>query len=175
MLKREREYFKIVSISSTTCSSDYPRLYVCLDIFRPLLGVGVWFLMNDNTCLGEPYNPEEIDPFITTARAALSSSMATGLIGGLVVFFEFLLCEVCCASCIAMISYISAWILSACTFIIYLCEPCVGFGFEEVQQLDSSTFADTAIEGNQCDYGPASTLNAVACILYLICAILFCW
>ena len=49
---------------------------------------------------------------------------------------------------------------------------CIGVGF------DSATVEGVELatqDGNLCDIGPASTLNAIATILYLIVCILLCW
>jgi hypothetical protein len=38
-------------------------------------GLGVWFLMTDDTCGTEKYDPDESDPFISAARGSLTVAM----------------------------------------------------------------------------------------------------
>ena len=37
-------------------------------------GIGIWYLMTNDVCGTEMYDPEETDPFIWAARSALSTS-----------------------------------------------------------------------------------------------------
>ena len=125
------------------------------------VALGIWKLMKDDECIDQTYDPEEADPFITAARTMLTLAMISGFIGGVIVAFEWLICEVCCAGCITMLSYISAMILSGLVNLIYFSEPCVGFGFSQIEALDVEAIADAVTEeGNQCEYGPGSTYNA---------------
>ena len=137
------------------------------------VAVGIWKVMVDDKCVDDTYDPEEADPFITAARTMLTLAMVSGFIGGVIVAFEWLLCEVCCAGCITMISYISAMILSGLVNLIYFSEPCTGFGFDEIQALDVETVYGDG--GNHCEFGKGSTYNAFAVVLYFVCAVLLCW
>jgi hypothetical protein len=38
-------------------------------------GLGVWFLMTDDTCGTELYDPDESDPFVWAARSSLTIAM----------------------------------------------------------------------------------------------------
>ena len=136
------------------------------------VAVGIWKVMVDDQCVDDTYHPEETDPFITAARTMLTLAMVSGFIGGVIVAFEWLLCEVCCAGCITMISYISAMILSGLVNLIYFSEPCTGIGFNDIADTEYEDLADV---GNHCEFGKGSTYNAFAVVLYFVCAVLLCW
>lgn len=70
-----------------------------------------------------------------------------------------------------MLCFMGAWILSACVNLLYLSELCTGIAADDFQ---GSAAVDAAQTGNLCVYGPGSTLNAVATILYLAVCIMLC-
>ena len=94
------------------------------------------------------------------------------IVGGILVAFEWCICQVCCAGCLEMCCYMGAWLCGGGVNAIFGCELCVGVGFEDVTA-DAIEAASAA--GNLCKIGPASTLNAVATIIYFILCIVLCW
>lgn len=56
-------------------------------------GFGVWFTMVDSTCSTTVYDPTETDPFIVSARSCLTLAMISAFIGGVMVTFEWCICE----------------------------------------------------------------------------------
>ncbi|CAJ1950602.1 unnamed protein product [Cylindrotheca closterium] len=133
--------------------------------------VGIWYLMTNNECGAEVYDPDESDPFIWTARSCLSLSMLLATIGGILVAFEWCCCNVCCAGCIEMSCYMSAMMLAGGVNFIFGCELCVGVGFDSITVEGIEAAAE---DGNVCEIGPGATTNTVALIIYLIVCILLC-
>lgn len=71
-----------------------------------------------------------------------------------------------------MSAFMGAWILSACVNIIYACELCIGVGFDTVT---AEGIEAAAGDGSLCKFGPASTMNAIATVIYGVCSFLLCW
>mmetsp|Transcript_20157 Transcript_20157/g.49428 ORF Transcript_20157/g.49428 Transcript_20157/m.49428 type:complete len:180 (+) Transcript_20157:105-644(+) len=135
-------------------------------------GIGIWYLMTNDVCGTEMYDPDETDPFIWTARSSLSLAMLLAAIGGILVAFEWCCCQVCCAGCVEMSCYMGAFFLSGGVFAMFGCELCVGVGFDSVT---AEGIEAAAQDGNLCELGPGGTLNAVATVGYLAVAFLLCW
>lgn len=88
----------------------------CSFLETPSGDVGIWFV-DDGT--GECVEWESTDEFIKGAQSALSISTAAGFCAGVLVLFEWLLCEVCCAGCIEGLAFLAAWAVGGSVFMIY--------------------------------------------------------
>ena len=107
-----------------------------------------------NQCQEEPY--ETSDGLIMGARSALLVSMCAGFIAGLMVAFEFLFSEVCCAGLLEGLAFFLAWSAGGAAFMFYGTDLCVQDGKVE------------------CEYTDASGYLTAAVVFYLLCAFLLC-
>jgi uncharacterized membrane protein YccF (DUF307 family) len=91
--------------------------------------------------------------------------MIAGFAAGVLIAFEWLLCEICCAGIIEGLCIAAAWIVGGSTFMFYGSEFCVDGEIDETITEEDIT----------CDFGPASSYLTSACFLYLCCGVLLCW
>jgi hypothetical protein len=128
---------------------------------------GLWYLSaggTDGACQTEAYDTE--DAIVQGARSAIILSMIAGLAAGVMVLFEWLFCEVCCAGCLEGLAYMGAWTLGGAAFMFYGSEFCVDPSVENVSMTEDNV---------KCDYGGESTYLSGAVFLYFCCGILLCW
>ncbi|CAB9501919.1 expressed unknown protein [Seminavis robusta] len=118
------------------------------------LTYGFFFRGIDGNCASEYYETD--DPVINGARTVLIISMGAGFIAGVMVLFEWLFCEICCAGVLEGLAFMAAWMLGAASFMFYGSERCTQ-------------------EGAECTFYDASGYMTGACILYVGCNILLCF
>lgn len=126
---------------------------------------GLWFLGKDGICLEDQYETD--DGVVAGARSALTISMIAGFAAGVMIAFEWLLCEVCCAGCLEGLCIAAAWIVGGSTFMFYGSDFCLSASVDDA-------FSEITEEDITCDYGSASSLLSTACFLYLCCGVLLC-
>ncbi|CAB9531495.1 expressed unknown protein [Seminavis robusta] len=114
---------------------------------------GIFFRGFEGTCQSEYYTTD--DAVITGARTTLIVSMCAGFIAGVMVLFEWLFCEICCAGVLEGLAFLLAWIAGGASFMFYGSEQCT-------------------TEGAECTFYDASGFMTGACILYFACNIFLC-
>ena len=126
--------------------------------------VGIFFAGIDGVCSDTMFDTD--DGIVQGARSAIIISMICGGVAGVMILFEWLFCEICCAGCLEGFALLGAWMIGGATFMFYGSEFCrdASIPVEELTEEDLT-----------CDYGNASTMLSVACFLYLCCGILLCW
>eukprot|EP00980_Cylindrotheca_fusiformis_P010321 scaffold2299_cov131-Cylindrotheca_fusiformis.AAC.8 len=134
-------------------------------------GIGVWFLMNNDECNSEVFDPDESDPYITAARSCLTIAMICAAIGAILVAFEWCCCDICCAACLEMSAFFSALVFAALVNLVYGSELCTDEEYASVnfEGIEVAVTGDT-----QCKVGPATTMNIIATILYFGCCVFLC-
>ena len=77
--------------------------------------IGIWFYGVAGECTDEEFALEEEGWFtgswIATSRSCLILSMIAGAAALIMVMFEWLCCQVCCAGVLEGLAYAGAWIL----------------------------------------------------------------
>ena len=109
---------------------------------------------SNNECETDLYETQ--DPFVTASRSTICLSMVAGFIAGLMVTFEWLFCEVCCAGVLEGLAFFLAWTSAAATFMFYGTDVCLD-------------------DGAKCEYTTASSFLTVAVVCYFGCGLLLCW
>jgi hypothetical protein len=71
--------------------------------------IGVWYRSTDGECDEDSYETD--DGVVGGARSALTISTICGFGAGLLVLFEWLCCEVCCAGCVEGLAFAGAWMV----------------------------------------------------------------
>ena len=130
------------------------------------------------------------DPFIKAARYMISLSIVCGVIAGIMIFFECVACEICCAGCLERFALLLASWTSASTFVFYGAEVCQEEEIEELleeynwKDLIHNLFEEGDVNfTNQtrdqqefgCEYTVDSVYMTISSIAYFVCAILLCW
>lgn len=105
-------------------------------------------------CHTEMYQTD--DPLVTGARSALSISMTAGFVALLMVTFEWLFCEVCCAGLLEGLAFLLAWTSGGATFMFYGTGVCVE-------------------DGAKCEFTEGSAMLTVSVVCYLACGVLLCF
>lgn len=84
-------------------------------------GIGIWYVEEQGTgnCVEWSTTNLEMDDVVKGAQSALTLSTIAGFAAGVMVLFEWLLCEVCCAGCLEGLAFCSAWVLGCSTFMLY--------------------------------------------------------
>lgn len=84
-------------------------------------GIGIWYVEEQGTgnCVEWSTTNLEPDDVVKGAQSALTLSTIAGFAAGVMVLFEWLLCEVCCAGCLEGLAFCSAWVLGCSTFMLY--------------------------------------------------------
>ncbi len=78
---------------------------------------GIWYVDDGTgTCVEWP---ETADSIVTGAQSALTLSTMAGFAAGVLVLFEWLICEVCCAGCLEGLAFCGAWVIGGSVFMIY--------------------------------------------------------
>ena len=116
---------------------------------------GIFFYGVDGVCQEEQFETD--DGLVTGARSALMVSTCAGFIAGVLVTFEWIFCEICCAGLIEGLAYFLAWTSASSAFMFYGADFCK---------------ADGAAE---CSYTSASGMLTVAIICYFGCGVLLCF
>ncbi len=148
--------------------------------------MGMFFKGNGIACEVEPYETE--DPFIVASRTALSLSIIFGGIAGLMVTFEWIICDICCATLLEGLAYFFAWVLCACTFIFYRNSVCYEEMYQQALEENNlmDVYAEYLAEGGAdflyleddfegCSLTSSSHFMTVATISYFLCGAILCW
>lgn len=148
--------------------------------------MGINFKGNGIECAIEGYETD--DPFIRAARGMLSLSVIFGGAAGIVVAFEWLVFEVCCAGLLEGSAYLMAWVMSGCTFIFYGASVCNEDKYHEVLADNNlmDLYAGYLSEGGAdflkldgeyegCERLSSSHFMTVAIICYFLCGACLCW
>lgn len=113
------------------------------------------------------------------ARSALVISMVCGIAALIMVLFEWLFCEVCCAGCLEGLAFVGAWACGLGVYMIYGIEGCGDLkdelGDDTLSDIGGSIIPDGIPTGRQCEWGKGSSYNLVACVAYFGCGILLCF
>ena len=115
---------------------------------------GIFFRGTNNQCQDVAYDTE--DPLVLGARSALIVSMCAGFIAGLMVTFEWLCVEVCCAGVLEGLAFLLAWFSGGSAFMFYGTELCTTPGVD-------------------CEFTQGSTFLTVAVVCYFGCGFLLCF
>lgn len=159
---------------------QFINVYSC-DFFSSIdssANYGVWYDGTNGECnLEEAYTDD--DRFVAAARSSLVLSMLCGSAALVMVLFEWLLCEVCCAGCLEGIAFVGAWACGLGVYLLYAIEECGDLkdelGDDVVSNLGGSIIPDGIPTGQNCQWGQGSTYNLLACIAYFGCGILLCF
>ena len=114
---------------------------------------GIFFRGTAGTCQDTAYETD--DPLVLGARSALIVSMCAGFIAGLMVTFEWLCIEVCCAGVLEGLAFLLAWTSGGAVFMFYATDLCTA-------------------DGVNCEFSDSSWFLSVACALYFGCGFLLC-
>jgi hypothetical protein len=70
--------------------------------------LGIWYIEDES---GECVDWVDQDGAVSGAQSALTIATCAGFITGVLVAFEWLLCEICCAGCIEGLGFACAWLV----------------------------------------------------------------
>jgi len=87
---------------------------------------GLW---QTGTNLTSCHSYSSVDSITNGARSAFTLSMLAGFAAGVMVLFEFLLCNVPCAGVLEGACYLCAWVLSGATFMLFGNTTCANAQF----------------------------------------------
>jgi len=146
------------------------------------MNIGIWYLGSDGECnMEEGYEPPEEDSYVQWARSASVISMIAGIATGGMVLFEWVLCQIPCASCLEGAGFVVAWACGLGTYLMYGIDGCGTVGDKMTDDIVGnigSTVIPDSIEsiptGAGCDWGQGATYNLLACIAYFGCGFLLC-
>jgi hypothetical protein len=80
--------------------------------------IGVWYV-DDGTGNCVEWDSTATDSFVTGAQSALTIATVAGFGAAVLIAFEWLLCEICCAGCIEGLAFCCAWMVGGGVFSIY--------------------------------------------------------
>ncbi|KAG7339430.1 hypothetical protein IV203_025393 [Nitzschia inconspicua] len=140
--------------------------------------LGLWFYGVDGTCSDEEFQLEDNEAWFTGAwvsssRSCLSISMFCGAAATIMVTFEWLCCEVCCAGVLEGLAFCGAWVLGLMAFGMYGIDACQNPGEFSTWLANSQGNTDIT-DSAECVWGLGSTYNLVACVLYFGSGFLLC-
>ncbi|CAB9501918.1 expressed unknown protein [Seminavis robusta] len=115
---------------------------------------GFFFRGANGTCQDMVFGTE--DEMILAGRTCLIVSICAGFIAGVMVTFEWLFCEICCAGVLEGIAFFLAWAVGAISFMFYGSDLCTA-------------------DGKECTFYDASGYMTAAVILYLGCGVVLCF
>jgi hypothetical protein len=79
--------------------------------------IGIWYV-DDGT--GNCVELDgEVDSFVKGAQSSLTIATIAGFGAAVLVTFEWLLCEVCCAGCVEGLAFCCAWMVGGAVYTIY--------------------------------------------------------
>lgn len=170
----------IVGGCAFALAMQFLNVYSC-DFFSSndsTVNVGIWYEGSNGECdLEEHY--DEDDPWVKVARSSIVISMLCGMAAGVMVLFEWLFCEVCCAGCLEGIAFVGAWACGLGVYMLYLIDACGDLkdqlGDDTIANIGGSIIPDGIPTGLQCEWGQGSTYNLLAVIAYFGCGILLCF
>lgn len=169
----------IVAGCAFALAMQWLNVYSCdfFSVAGSSINVGVWFEGTDGVCdIEEMYSDD--DWAVALARSSLTISMICGLASTALVVFEWLLCELPCASCIEGAAFVGAWGCGLGAYALYLIEACGDLndqlGDDMIAQFGTTVIPDGIRTGQQCEWGQGATYNLLACIAYFGCGILLC-
>jgi len=145
--------------------------------------IGIWYeSFNGGTeCfLEEPYAAAD-DTIIAGARSAAIISMVCGFVAGVLVFIEWVCCNICCAGCVEGLAFFGAWTCSVGVFMLYGIEECgtldadLAGNENEIVSGGAGFLPDGIPTGTNCEWGQGATYQLIASIAYFGCAILMCF
>lgn len=80
--------------------------------------MGIWYVDDGSgTCI--EWDEAMEDKYVSGSRSSLTIATVAGFGAAVLVLFEWLLCEVCCAGCIEGLAFCCAWIVGGAVFTIY--------------------------------------------------------
>ena len=148
--------------------------------------MGFFFKGNGVECEVNTYDTD--DPFIQASRSMLSMSIVFGGIAGILVGFEWLVCQVCCAGLLEGVAYLLAWVLGACSFVFYGSAMCNEEEYEKFIKENNLTDAYAAyleegganflkVDGKYdgCEPMDASHFMTVSVLCFFVCGCLLFW
>jgi hypothetical protein len=74
--------------------------------------LGLWYYGIGGECITDQFDAVD-DGLIAGARASICISMICGLAAMVMITFEWLFCEVCCAGCLEGLALCGAWVMGA--------------------------------------------------------------
>ena len=90
----------------------------CSFLVTPDRGVGIWYVEDgDGKCVEWPADLD--DSIVKGAQSALTISTIAGFMAGILVLFEWVCCEVCCAGCLEGLAFCTSWVIGSSVFMIY--------------------------------------------------------
>ncbi|CAB9497906.1 unknown protein [Seminavis robusta] len=110
-------------------------------------------ITNGGTCQDTVFSTE--DEMILAGRTCLIVSICAGFIAGVMVTFEWLCCEICCARVLEGIAFFLAWAFGGISFLFYGSDLCT-------------------VDDKECSFNDASGFMTAAVILYFGCSIVLC-
>jgi len=143
--------------------------------------VGIWFTGTDGECSEESYDAVE-DSYVAWSRSALSISILCGVVAIILVLFEWLFCEICCAGLVEGLAFAGAWACGLGVYLIYGIDGCGNVneeisGDDTLSNIGESIIPESILNiptGSECEWGQGATYNLLAVIAYLGCGILLC-
>lgn len=162
---------------------QFLNIYSC-DFFSSTgdaINVGIWFQGQNGECnIEDGFYAAEEDGLVAVARSSLLISMLCGTAALVMVLFEWLFCEICCAGCLEGCAFVGAWACGLGVYLIFGIEACGDLkedfaGDDTLSNLGSSIIPDGIPTGSQCEWGQGATYNLVACVAYFGCGILLCF
>ena len=80
--------------------------------------IGIWYV-DDGTGNCVEWDETATDSFVKGAQSSLTIATVAGFGAAVLIAFEWLLCEICCAGCIEGLAFCCAWIVGGGVFSIY--------------------------------------------------------
>lgn len=80
--------------------------------------IGIWYV-DDGTGNCVEWDETASDSFVKGAQSSLTIATVAGFGAAVLIAFEWLLCEICCAGCIEGLAFCCAWIVGGGVFSIY--------------------------------------------------------
>lgn len=127
-------------------------------------------------------NEMEDDPFMKAARTMMTIAMIAAFCAICMLFFEFLLCRICCAVVLQNLAFVAASLLGGLAYLSFGSEYCTtdGEGYKTIlENLPSQ--AASVYKGSQdledlynCSFGRGCKYNLCAMVIYLGASVVLC-
>jgi len=89
----------------------------CSFLSTPKGYVGIWYVDDGKgNCVAWGSSQSQV---VGGAQSALTISTIAGFAAGVMVLFEWLICEVCCAGCLEGLAFCTSWLIGGAVFMIY--------------------------------------------------------
>lgn len=173
----------IVGGCALALTMQWLNLYSCdfFDLVDSGEEIGIWYRTTDGVCDIDNTYPATDDSLIKFARSAAILSMCFGFGAGLLVFIEWICCEICCAGCVEGLAFGGACACGLGIYAFYGIDECgeladdLAGGDDTIANIGAGIMPEGIPTGSNCSWARGATYNVIACVAYLGCWILLCF